>query len=295
MAGRIRTSCNGRRTKWFFVLFCHVLTQTVFAQNPTSSAQQPKPWLSLRQLDVGQGDAALLTTPEGRRILIDAGPHKTKVAEILWNAGIDTVDLLIASHAHADHIGGIPAVFFAFAVRAYLDNGIPYTTATYARTIASAENEAGMQYFQPTDRTITIGSVTIRVLPPPLTHRSQNNNSVGILVEYGSFRALYTGDSELAELSRWIRDGRVFPVTLVKAAHHGSRNGVTTEWIRVTSPAIVVISVSSSNGYGHPSPDVERAWAAANARVYRTDQVGEIEVRANFDGSFTVHTSRIER
>lgn len=274
----------------FLVLVSFVLTQNVGAWNSTLAAQQPQASLNLRQLDVGQGDAALLTTPEGRRILIDAGPNKNAVAAILLNAGIDTLDLVVASHAHADHIGGMPEVFSAFVVRAYLDNGIPYTTATYARTLASVENEAGMQYLQPTDRQITIGSLTIRVLPPPQVDHSQNNNSVGLLVEYGRFRALYTGDSEQAELSQWLRDGRVSHVTLVKAAHHGSGNGVTSDWVAATSPAIVLISVGSRNRYGHPSAEVERRWKAANARVYRTDQVGEIEIKASRDGSFTVHT-----
>jgi competence protein ComEC len=275
---------------WFLVLASFVLTQSVEAQNSTLTARRQQPSFSIRQLDVGQGDAALLTTPEGRRILIDAGPDKNAVAAILLNAGIDTLDLVVASHAHADHIGGMSEVFSAFVVRAYLDNGIPYTTATYARTLASVENEAGMQYFQPTDRKITVGSVTIRVLPPPQIDHSQNNNSVGLLVEYGRFRALYTGDSEQAELSQWLRDGRVSQVTLVKAAHHGSGNGVTNELVAATSPAIVLISVGSRNRYGHPSPEVEQLWKAANARVYRTDQVGEIEIKASRDGSFTVHT-----
>lgn len=290
MALQFQLGSSYRRMKWLFVLAWLVLTPSVEAQNSTLTAPQRQTTLSLRQLDVGQGDAALLTTPEGRRILIDAGPDKNTVADILWNAGIDTVDLVVASHAHADHIGGMSEIFFAFVVRGYLDNGIPYTTATYAHTLASVETEAGMQYFQPTDRTITVGSVTIRVLPPAHIDHSQNNNSVGLLVEYGHFRALYTGDSEQAELSQWIRDGRVSQVTLLKAAHHGSRNGVTSEWVGATSPAIVVVSVGSGNRYGHPSTDVERVWGAANARVYRTDQVGEIEVKASRDGSFTVRT-----
>jgi competence protein ComEC len=267
-----------------------LVANNVEGQNRAHDAQQTQSVLSLRQLDVGQGDAALLTTPEGRRILIDAGPDRETVAEMLSQARIDTLDLVIASHAHADHIGGMSDVFLAVVVRAYLDNGIPYTTATYARTLTSVENEAGLQYLLPTPRTITMGSVTLRVLPPPLADNSQNNNSVGILVEYGRFSALYTGDSEQAELTQWLQDGRISRVTMVKAAHHGSRNGVTGDWVKKTSPSIVLISVGSNNRYGHPSPETEQLWSGANARVYRTDQSGEIEVRAQRDGSYSVRT-----
>ncbi len=247
--------------------------------------------LSIRQLDVGQGDAALVTTPEGKRILIDAGPNKNAVAAMLWAAGIDTIDLVVASHAHADHIGGMPTIFSVFVVRAFLDNGIPYTTATYARTLAAVENEPGLQYLSPTNRTITVGSVILRVLPPPGVAGSQNNNSVGLLIEYGKFRALYTGDSEQRELSSWLQAESIPRVTLLKAAHHGSRNGATYEWIQATTPSVVVISVGARNGYGHPAPELEQAWEAAGARVYRTDRFGEIEVEASSDGKFAVRSS----
>ena len=279
--------------KWLGIAASLLFIQTADSQNRQRAPQPPhQEELSVRQLDVGQGDAALITTPEGRRILIDAGPHPTLVASILRREGIDTVDLVVASHAHADHIGGMPSVFQAVSVRAYMDNGVVHTTATYARTIAAVEREPGLQYLAAIDRTITLGSVTIHVLPPPRTHRSQNNNSVGLLIEYERFRALYTGDSEQRELAHWLREGRIPPVTLVKAAHHGARNGVTAQWVEATAPAIVLVPVGSRNRYGHPSPLVLQLWAAANARVYRTDQMGEIEVKARRDGSFIVHTSR---
>ncbi|HEU4747198.1 MAG TPA: MBL fold metallo-hydrolase [Gemmatimonadaceae bacterium] len=278
--------------KWLVILASLVLAQPADSQSPTPAPHTPRQEeLSLRQLDVGQGDAALITTPEGKRILIDAGPDAYLVAGILRNEGIDTLDLVVASHAHADHIGGMPSVFQAVTVRAYMDNGVTHTTATYARTIAAAEREPGLQYLAAIDRTITLGSVRIRVLPPPRTHRTQNNNSVGLLIEYDRFRALYTGDSEQRELAHWLREDSIPPVTLVKAAHHGARNGVTAQWVEATAPEIVLVPVGSRNRYGHPSPQALRLWAAANSTVYRTDQMGEIEVKARKDGSYTVHTS----
>jgi beta-lactamase superfamily II metal-dependent hydrolase len=237
---------------------------------------------------VGQGDAALITTPDGRHILIDAGPSPDAVARMLSAAGVDTLALVIASHNHADHIGGLPEVFRRFVVRAYLENGLPHTTATYARTLAAVEREPGLQYLTATDRTITIGAITVRVLPPSRIDRSQNNNSVGALIEHGRFRALFTGDSEVEQLRSWLRTGRIPPVTMLKVAHHGSSNATAPDWIRATVPAIALMSLSSRNSYGHPSPGVEMAWAAVGARVYRTDRDGTIEVLATPDGAFMV-------
>ena len=198
---------------------------------------------------------------------------------------------MIASHNHADHIGGMPEVFRRFVVRAYVENGVPHTTAVYARTLAAVERENGLQYLAATDRTIRLGAVTVRILPPSRVDHSQNNNSVGALIEYGEFRALYTGDSEVPQLRSWLHTMRVPSVTLVKAAHHGSANGTAPEWVRATLPAVVVISLSSRNAYGHPSPGVEAMWSAVGARVYRTDRHGAIEVRATDNGRFTVGVS----
>jgi beta-lactamase superfamily II metal-dependent hydrolase len=241
---------------------------------------------------VGQGDAALITTPEGRRILIDAGPRPDDVAALLASEGVDTLDLVIASHNHADHIGGMPEVLRRLVVRAYVENGLPHTTAIYARTLDAVEREPGLQYLVATDRTITLGSVTIRILPPSRMDRSQNNNSVGALVEYGRFRALYTGDSEIPQLRAWLRTARIPRVTLVKVAHHGSANATMPEWARATAPAIALVSVGARNAYGHPSPGVEAVWAAMGAEIRRTDRQGTIEISATADGRFTVSGTR---
>ena len=187
----------------------------------------------------------------------------------------------------------MPEVFGRFVVRAYVENGLPHTTAIYARTLAAVEREPGLQYLAATERTIRLGAVSVRILPPSRVDHSQNNNSVGALIEYGQFRALYTGDSEVAQLQRWLRTARIPQVTLVKAAHHGSSNGTAPEWVRATMPAVVVISLSSRNSYGHPSPGVEAMWSAVGARVYRTDHLGTIEVRASDDGRFTVRAGRL--
>ena len=247
--------------------------------------------LEIRQFDVGQGDAALITTPTGRRILIDAGPAADDVARLLEQAGVDTIDLVIASHNHADHIGGMPRVLESFVVRAYVENGLPQPTAVYQRTLAALEREPGLRYLEATERTITLGTVRVRILGSPGVDRSQNNNSVGTVIEHGRFNALYTGDSELPALAAWLQLRRVPRVTMVKVAHHGSGNGTSADWVRSTAPAIALISVGGRNAHGHPAAQSELMWASVGARVLRTDQHGTITISADAAGRFVVRTT----
>jgi beta-lactamase superfamily II metal-dependent hydrolase len=261
---------------------------------PPLSGQQ----LELRFLNVGQGDAVLIR--EGARTaLVDAGGSGAILAQ-LRALSIDTIDLLVASHNHADHIGGMTAVLGGTVVRYYLDNGVPHTTGTYQRTI-QAVSASGARYLRPTARTITLGSARLRVLPPPAsavptswngTSNDQNNSSVGLLVQYGEFRAILTGDSELAELQYWLSHDSVPRVHVVKVAHHGSWNGTSAEWVRATRPQVAVISVGTGNSYGHPSLAAIQLWEGVGARVHRTDVEGTILVLANRDASFVVTSER---
>jgi len=243
--------------------------------------------LELRFFDVGQGDAALIVTPEGKRVLVDAGPGAWPVVPYLRSHHYDTLDLIVASHNHTDHIGGMADVIASRVVRAYLDNGIPHTTATYQRTLRAVE-ASGAQYFRATARTITVGSARLRVLVPPSRPVDQNNGSVGILLEYGAFRALLTGDSEQYELGHWLQHDSVPRVTVVKVPHHGSWNGTTVAWVQATHPQVAVISVGAGNSYGLPSPQVIEQWRSAGARVYRTDRDGAVIIEAKRDGSYIV-------
>ena len=286
--GRARME-RGRRA---FALLTAIAAMLALAAAPTH-AQSPATSggvLRIRQLDVGQGDAALITTPEGRHILIDAGPNAHAVALLLRDLGIDTLDLVVASHNHADHIGGMPRVFDAVVVRAYVENGLPHTTAIYRRTIIAIEREPGLIYLQATDRAITVGTIVVRILGSPGVDRSQNNNSVGVLLEHGAFKAVFTGDSELPQLSAWLHLRRIPRVAVVKVAHHGSHNGTSAEWVRATRPAMAMISVGGRNSYGHPSPQTQLLWGAAGAQVYRTDRHGTIDIEATRDGRFTIRT-----
>lgn len=254
--------------------------------------------LEILFFDVGQGDAVLITAPDSaggsgsgngrvRRVLIDAGAARTAVHGELARRGIDTLDLVVASHNHADHIGGLEAVLRGRVVRFYMDNGVPHTSATYRRLLDAVESR-GVRYLRAESRTITLGTARLRVLAPPGFPDEQNDNSVGLVLEFGGFRALFTGDSEHAELAHWLASGSVPRVMVVKAAHHGSWNGTSAAWAAATRPGVVVVSVGARNSYGHPAASALAQWTAVGARVYRTDSDGAILITVRPDGAFSV-------
>jgi beta-lactamase superfamily II metal-dependent hydrolase len=233
-------------------------------------------------LDVGQGDAIIVRSPEGTVALIDAGPDG-EILNHLRQHDVSAIDIVIASHAHSDHIGGMEQVISSLPVRYYMDNGLPHTTATYMslmETLAAAD----ITYLEAKDRHVTLGTVDLKMLPVP-GEGDQNNNSVGVLVQYGDFKALLTGDSELEELSIGVPD-----VTVLKAPHHGSRTGVTPGWLSATKPEVVVVSCGRDNPYGHPHLWALRYYQAVAEHVYRTDLDGEITILGARDGTYSVKT-----
>lgn len=246
--------------------------------------------LELHFLDVGQGDAALIRF--GREaVLVDASRGRDIV---LWleELGVDTLLAVIASHNHADHIGGMPAVLSDHPVRQYLANGrAPENQA--AEEVEAMLAEKGIPAPAAPWKPIRLGDARIRVFPTALRGDdvSENNSSLGVLVERGKFTALLTGDSEVDELNAWLRDGLIPDVDLLKAAHHGARDAVTPGWLQRTRPEVVVISLGRDNPYGHPHPWAMRYYQAGHRTVYRTDVDGTVVVAVDHRGRYAIRTS----
>ena len=247
--------------------------------------------LELRFLDVGQGDAVLIRNA-GKAALIDGGSSGTVVLR-LQTFGIDLLDLVVASHNHADHIGGLESVLSSMPVRFYLDNGYPHTTQTQQRVLALVQKR-DITYLRATHRTISIGDAELRIIPSPFSDGTadQNNLSVTVILERGSFRALLSGDSEVELINALLENADIPDVDVLKAAHHGSRNGVTPAWLSRTKPELVVISVGGNNSYGHPHPMALRYYQTSDRQVLRTDLVGDVVITVDEEGCYEVTTER---
>jgi competence protein ComEC len=243
--------------------------------------------LLLHFIDVGQGDATLVTL--GRRaVLVDAGRGRDIVL-VLADYQVDSLVAAIASHNHDDHIGGMVAVVADIPIGRFYSNGRPPTNAN-ARDLEFWLARKGIARPPPPWAPIRLGDVTITVFPSLLdpTRASENDYSLGVLIERGSFRALLTGDSERGELSAWLAGRSIPRVSVLKAAHHGALNGVSAGWLDRTKPEIVVISVGANNDYGHPDPLALRYYGLHRRPAYRTDRDGTVSVAVDPDGQYRV-------
>ncbi|HUF28290.1 MAG TPA: MBL fold metallo-hydrolase [Gemmatimonadaceae bacterium] len=275
------------------IRLCVIVAGVIALAAPIASAQDEAP-LRIVFFDVGQGDAVAIIAPDGRTVLYDGGPPSTDMPALLERQKVASVALVIASHNHADHIGGLPRVFERYRPAYYLENGIPHTTRAYERLLL-AVRAAGSLRLEPTRRTISLGEARLHVLPPiGPSRRGQNDNSVGVIVEYGAFRASLLGDSEPRQQRWWSsnHDDLLSAVAVHKSSHHGSRAGDVREVIQRLRPAIVVIGVGARNSYGHPAAETLAIYRAICARVYRTDHHGTVTVSVWSDGRFEVATAR---
>ena len=232
-------------------------------------------------LDVGQGDAVVIRSPEGRTAMIDAG--SASPLRFLQQMSVDSIDLLVATHPHEDHIGGVQDVLTARPVRLFVDNGRERSSAAYERLMATLELLEGVTYQEAYPRTIALGSVTLEVLPPPADDRGVDA-SVGLVLRYGRFSALLTGDSERTELDHWVSRERIPRTTLLKAPHHGSVRGFTRALLDAARPQVVVVSVGAGNHHGHPRPEAMAAYDTYADHVLRTDRDGHVTVLGYEDG-----------
>lgn len=263
------------------------LAAPVLAAVPSAPVVDPDSVLRITFLDVGQADAVLIQAPGGRTALVDAG--RDDIVPLLRQFGVSEIDLLVATHPHADHIGGMAAVIAALPVRFYMDNGEPHTTQTYRRLLAALDARPEIAYLEASPRTLTLGEVEIDVLPLlPRGATGLNDRSVTLLVRFGEFRAFLSGDSEVRQLTHLMNRGAVREVALLKAPHHGADNGFTREFLHAARPRVVVISVGRDNSYGHPGRAALRAYEASGAAVFRTDRHGHVSVQGRESGDYDV-------
>jgi competence protein ComEC len=253
-----------------------------------AAAQQNVPALpsavTIEVLDVGQGDSILIRSPEGKTALIDAGPSN-HVVTLLAQRGIVALDLAVITHHHADHYGGMLAVIERFHPRVLLTSGSPHTSEHYLK-ILQAVRDQGIRSIEPSDvpRKISLGSAALTVFPQaPDDPREENNNSVGLRLQFGAFSALLPGDAQDSERSWWEKSvpDLCADATVLKLAHHGSRNGTDAVWLARVRPRLAIASSGRDNEFGHPHPETLSLLARAHIPLLRTDQAGTVTVRSD--------------
>ena len=246
-------------------------------------------------LDVGQGDSELLRFGN-RTILIDAGEtdQGDRVVADLRRAGVSRIDLLVATHPHSDHIGGMQAVLDAFPVGQVLDSALPSTSPIYQQFLGTIDRKGIPYTVAEQGQVIDVDpSLRILVLSPPAKRFGDdpNLNSIVLRVSYGSVNFLFTGDMGGEAEDALLKTGYPLDAQVLKVGHHGSEYASSVPFLARVHPEAGVIEVGKDNPYGHPHQATLRNLADAGVTVYRTDLDGTVLVRS--DGtSYSVLTEK---
>jgi competence protein ComEC len=260
-----------------------VLALPVLVWNSAASVGPPSS-LTVRFLDVGQGDAALVTTPAGVTMLIDGGPDEELVATELAALGVKRIDVVVASHPHADHVVGLPSVLARFQVGVVLQPGCPSTSSLQVDLDRAIADE-GIEVRTPwAGETFVVGDVRLDVLSPHEcytgTESDTNNDALVIRLSRGDDVVLLATEPE-EPAQEWLLEqhaeaGLDLSADVLKVPHHGAATSVAEFFDAVAAP-VAVVSVGE-NTYGHPTAFALDALSAAGSSVWRTDERGTVTV-----------------
>jgi competence protein ComEC len=240
-------------------------------------------------IDVGQGDAAWLNTPDGWDIVIDGGPQSCvpTLVSYLEGQGVTDIEVLILSHPHEDHVGGLVAVLETMDVDEALMSCQDYSSYVYQNFLALLDGNGIPCTCVRDGDTFAWGAYVSAVAtnpPDPLmsgTGSDINNNSVVLRITYGSIDFLFTGDVESQAEAAILGRGPALEAEVLKVAHHGSDSSSTAAFLAEVGPEAAVISVGASNPYGHPSAQTLERLRSAGATGYRTNLHGAILVETD--------------
>ncbi|MGQ9780308.1 MAG: DNA internalization-related competence protein ComEC/Rec2 [Bacillota bacterium] len=270
-----------RRTRWragsLLILFAAVLTVFVWWQALAVPAD-----LTVTFLDVGQGDAVLIRAPGGRTALVDGGEDEAgeKVLSYLRRMGTNRLDLVVLSHPHSDHVGGLAAVVEEIPVGMVLDPGWSHPSATYRRFLLAVKAKGIPWRRARRGLRFTLGrEVTGEVLyplPDAPEPEDLNDGSLVIVLRYREQALMLPGDLGVEGEAALLAQGGLPRVTVLKVAHHGSAGSTSEAWLAALRPKAAVISVGRRNPFGHPHRETLARLAAAGVKVYRTDERGTI-------------------
>lgn len=249
----------------------------------------PAGWQPRHFLDVGQGDA-ILVQYGNKTMLVDGGPIDAgpTVASYLKSRGVSSIDVIVSTHPHADHIGGLLTVLDEFPVKVVYDIGIPHTTQTY-ETYLTLIDEKNIRFIVPKcgDTLDLAPGVVVQVLSPPpggLPGEDLNENSMVLRIAHGDVAFLLASDAGFEAEDAMLASGLDLKSDVLKVGHHGSRYSSGEGFLKAVDPKYSVIDVGSSNVYGHPAPETVARLEEIGSKVYRTDRDGNIIMTSDGKG-----------
>ena len=242
--------------------------------------------MKVHYIDVGQGDATLVQV-NNENLLIDAGPNSSakSLVDYLKGIGVSTIDHVIATHPHEDHIGGMDEIFEAFEVENFYSPKVDHTTKTFEKMITAVKNEGlSVTTIKSGDGSkINLGDGTKVEIFSPVDDKYDNLNDYSPIMKitFGDDSFLFTGDAERFVEKQVMANGESLDADVLKVGHHGSTTSSSKEFIKEVSPNIAVIPVGEGNDYGHPHKEILDLLENNNIELLRTDLEGTIVLESD--------------
>ncbi len=241
-------------------------------------------------IDVGQADSALVLC-DGQAMLIDGGnaADSDLIYTYLKNHGVSDLDYMVCTHAHEDHVGGLPGALNYASVGTVYCPVTEYDSRAFDSFVKYTEKQGRSVEIPRAGDTFSLGSASVTVLGPVREYEETNDTSIVLRIVYGETSFLFTGDAEAAAEHDVIEAGAELESTVLKVGHHGSSTSTSYPFLRAVAPQYAVISCGKDNSYGHPHEETRSKLRDADVTVYRTDRQGTII--ATSDGHTVVFTT----
>lgn len=250
-------------------------------------------------LDVGQGDSILLNLPTGEHILVDGGPDEKVLSELPKHMPFyeHTIDAMILTHPHADHMNGLIEVLKRYTVKQVLLTGVSYSNPAYKIFLEEIAVQHSALLFATNEHDFQISNLVLDLLYPPRPLQGQefanlNNSSIVFRLLFGKTKYFFSGDLELEGETKLLKSNFDLSANVLKAAHHGSRTSNSPDLLDLVKPDYALISCGIDNKFKHPHPETIQHFLERGITIYRTDLNGTVEVVSDGEKIEAVKTER---